>query len=233
MTGSGFEALLTRPVVRTFKPPFMVKEGFPFVIVPALAGMFFAYFQLWPVAALFALLAGFMAFFFRDPIRQPPQGEGLILASADGRVTRIDETPESKVVSVFMSPLDVHINRSPIECTIEKVAYIHGKKAPATSNSASLTNERNTLFMTGSDGTQITCTQIAGIMARRIVCWNKAGDELARGEKFGLIKFSSRTDVSMPAEAEIRVKLGDHVKGGETVIAYLAPQNTPAAEVNE
>lgn len=202
----------------------MAKEGLPFVIVPALIAMLFAYFQYWPFAAIFAAIAFFMAYFFRDPYREIPQGEGLIVAGADGRVTRIDETEEGRLVSVFMSPLDVHINRSPISGTITKAEYIPGKKAPATNNSASLTNERNSLTIAGP-GLTVRCTQIAGIMARRIVCWNKEGDELARGQKFGLIKFSSRTDVLMPANAELLVKIGDHVKAGETVIAKMPNGN--------
>ena len=199
----------------------MVKEGLPFVIIPGLLAMFAAYFQIWWLAAAFAILACFMAYFFRDPYREGPEGEGLILAACDGTVTRIDENDDAKLVSVFMSPLDVHINRSPISGTVSKVDYIKGKKNPATSNQASLTNERNTITLEG-EGVTVTSTQIAGIVARRIVCWAKEGDELMQGEKYGLIKFSSRTDVRMPANVEIKVKIGDHVKGGETVLAVLA-----------
>ena len=198
----------------------MVKEGLPFVIVPALIAMLLAYFQLWPIAGLFVIVALFMAYFFRDPSREGPEGEGLILAAADGTVTRIDDNETGKLVSVFMSPLDVHINRSPISGSVVKAEYISGKKNPATSNTASLTNERNTLTIEGESLT-VSCTQIAGIMARRIVCWAKQGDELKQGEKFGLIKFSSRTDVLMPTNVEIQVKIGDHVKGRQTVIAKV------------
>lgn len=201
----------------------MVKEGFPFVIVPALVAMLLAYFQLWLFAGIFAFIALFMTYFFRDPYRESPKGEGLILAAADGTVTRIDDDERGKLVSVFMSPLDVHINRSPIAGSVVRAEYIPGKKNPATSNNASLTNERNTLTIE-SEGLSVRCTQIAGIMARRIVCWAREGDELEQGEKFGLIKFSSRTDVLMPANVEIQVKIGDHVKGGETIIARIAHQ---------
>lgn len=198
----------------------MAKEGLPFVLVPALIAMLLAYFQLWIFAAVLAAIALFMAYFFRDPYRESPAGEGLIVAGADGTVTRIDETDEGKLVSVFMSPLDVHINRSPIAGKVTKAEYIRGKKAPATSNTASFTNERNSLTITGEQFT-IRCTQIAGIMARRIVCWSKEGDELKRGQKFGLIKFSSRTDVLMPSNTELMVKIGDHVKGGETILGRV------------
>jgi phosphatidylserine decarboxylase len=147
----------------------MVKEGLPFVIVPGLLAMFSAYLQIWWLAAIFAALAIFMAYFFRDPYRESPEGEGLILAACDGTVTRIDNNDEGKLVSVFMSPLDVHINRSPITGKVTKADYIKGKKNPATSNQASLTNERNTLTIEG-EGITVKTTQIAGIVARRIVC---------------------------------------------------------------
>ena len=214
----------------------MVKEGLPFVIVPALIAMFLAYFQLWWIAAIFVALALFMAYFFRDPFREGPEGEGLILAACDGTVTRIDDNEDGKLVSVFMSPMDVHINRSPVSGTVSKVEYFRGKKNPATSNTASLTNERNSLTI-DADGISVRCTQIAGIMARRIVCWAKQGDELKQGEKFGLIKFSSRTDVLMPSNVEIEVKIGDHVKGGETVLARVTlsvpPVVTGGSEVSQ
>ncbi len=196
----------------------MVKEGLSFVIVPGLLAMFSAYFQIWWLAGIFAAIVLFMAYFFRDPYRESPEGEGLILAACDGTVTRIDDNEDGKLVSVFMSPLDVHINRSPIAGKVTKADYIKGKKNPATSNQASLTNERNTITIEGESVT-VSSTQIAGIMARRIVCWAKEGDELRQGEKYGLIKFSSRTDVTMPSNVEIKVKIGDHVKGGETILA--------------
>ena len=196
----------------------MVKEGLPFVLVPAVAALIFGALQLWIPAALFALIAMFMAFFFRDPYRNVPNQPGIVVSAADGRVTRIEETDDGKIVSVFLSPLDVHINRSPVEGTIKRVEYVKGKKRPATSNEASFGNERNSLTIE-NEGITVVCTQIAGIMARRIVCWNREGDVLSRGEKFGLIKFGSRTDLLMPRSVEILVKVGDRVKGGESIIA--------------
>lgn len=198
----------------------MAKEGYPFVLIPAILALIFGFFGLWIVAGIFAAVAAFMAFFFRDPYRNVPDSADIIVSAADGKVTRIDETELGKVVSVFLSPFDVHINRSPIAGVVEKAEYIPGKKAPATSNEASFTNERNSLTIKGENVTVI-CTQIAGILARRIVCWSKEGDTLARGEKFGLIKFSSRTDLLMPSNVEVLVKVGDRVVGGETVIARI------------
>jgi phosphatidylserine decarboxylase len=175
---------------------------------------------MWIGVAVFILLTFFMAFFFRDPARRIPTEEGIIVSAADGKVTRIEENENGKLVSVFLSPIDVHINRSPITGKVKKINYILGKKVPATRNDASLINERNSLEIEGEKMTVI-CTQIAGIVARRIVCWSKAGDNLNIGEKFGLIKFSSRTDLLMPKNVRILVEIGDRVVGGETIIAKL------------
>ena len=203
----------------------MVKEGLPFIITPLVIAVGFAFASRWFTgafffAAIFIAVALFMAYFFRDPHRSVPTEADIIVSAADGKVTRIDETDAGKLVSVFLSPVDVHINRAPISGKVVKVDYLKGKKVPATRNDASLVNERNSLTIEGEKMT-IVCTQIAGILARRIVCWSKAGDNLSLGEKFGLIKFSSRTDLLMPKEVEILVKIGDRVVGGETVIARL------------
>src|SRR5687767_12148194 len=198
----------------------MVKEGFPFVIVPAIVALVFGYLEIWPAAVAFVVVALFMAYFFRDPHRTVPASDDIVVSAADGRVTRIDDGAESKLVSVFLSPLDVHINRAPIAGKITHVDYVRGKKIPATSDQASLVNERNSITITGEKMT-VVCTQIAGILARRIVCWNRTGDELEIGQKYGLIKFGSRTDLLMPKEVEIQVAIGDRVVGGETIIAKL------------
>jgi phosphatidylserine decarboxylase len=202
----------------------MVKEGFPFVIIPLIIGLSLVVFGLWVIAAVVFLIAAFMAYFFRDPARAIPAGDNLILSAADGRVTRIENNETGKLVSVFLSPLNVHINRSPITGIIEKIEYIPGNKGPATNDKASLLNERNSLTIVGERMT-VVCTQIAGILARRIVCWNKEGDNLESGEKFGMIKFGSRTDLLMPSNVEVRVKVGDKVTGGETIIASLPENN--------
>jgi phosphatidylserine decarboxylase len=170
---------------------------------------------------IFLLLTAFMAYFFRDPSRNIPTGEDIIVSAADGRVTRVEENENGKFVSVFLSPLDVHINRAPIGGKVLKVEYTKGQKKPATSNEASLINERNSLTI-ANDKMTVVCTQIAGIVARRIVCWSKTGDNLTIGQKIGLIKFGSRTDLLMPKEAEVLVKVGDRVVGGETIIARLS-----------
>lgn len=205
----------------------MVKEGIPFVLATILIAVFFAVLYYFiggatPIIGfgLFIGLTLFMAYFFRDPQRTSPSEADIIVSAADGRVTRVEDRDNGKFVSVFLSPFDVHVNRAPIAGKVVKVDYVKGKKNPATSDQASLINERNSLWIEGAKMT-VVCTQIAGIVARRIVCWSKAGDELQLGEKFGLIKFSSRTDLLMPNEVEVLVKVGDRVVGGETIIARL------------
>jgi phosphatidylserine decarboxylase len=198
----------------------MVKEGLPFFGITLLIAIIFAFFGIWIGVLIFGLLTLFMAYFFRNPHRQIPTEPNIIVSPADGRVTRVEENETGKFVSIFLSPLDVHVNRSPITGKIIKVDYIYGKKMPATSNQASFLNERNSLYIQG-EKIAVTVTQIAGIVARRIVCWNKEGDNLERGQLFGLIKFSSRTDLQMPTNVEVLVKVDDKVKGGETIIARI------------
>lgn len=198
----------------------MVKEGIPFLGIAFLIALLFAFFGIWLGAVIFTLLALFMAYFFRNPHRNIPTEPNIIVSPADGRVTRVEENEAGKFVSIFLSPLDVHVNRAPIAGKIIKVDYIYGRKMPATSENASLVNERNSLLIEG-EKIAVTVTQIAGIVARRIVCWNKEGDNLERGQLFGLIKFSSRTDLQMPANVEVLVKVDDKVKGGETIIARI------------
>jgi phosphatidylserine decarboxylase len=203
----------------------MVREAYPFVI-PALLASFVAggvYFVapslIWAiVCVLAAVLTLFFAYFFRDPERNVPQETGIVISAADGLVTKVEDRETGLFVSVFLSPLDVHINRAPIAGTITKVDYVKGKKGPATTDKSSIENERNSITIEG-DGIQVVCTQIAGLVARRIVCWKKEGDVLKAGERFGLIKFSSRTDLVIPKTYSIAVKVGDRVKGGETIIA--------------
>jgi len=179
----------------------------------------------WPVAIVFGVIAAFMAFFFRDPNRRSPSDPNLVVAPADGRVTRVrqienDSESSSTLVSIFLSPLDVHINRAPIAGQITNVSYTKGKFLVAMDERASLVNEQNALTIEGEKIT-VVCKQIAGILARRIICWKRAGERVELGERFGLIKFSSRTDVLMPANVEVLVAEGARVKGGTTIIARI------------
>ena len=178
----------------------------------------------WYVAAIFFLVMLFMAFFFRDPKRVPPSDPDVVVSPADGKVTRVGPVApgaDSTVVSIFLSPLDVHINRSPIPGKIVDVLYSPGKFLMATNEKASLVNEQNALTIQGEKIT-VVCKQIAGILARRIVCWKAEGDSLGLGERFGMIKFSSRTDLLLPANVRVTVKEGDRVRGGTTVIGRIS-----------
>lgn len=179
----------------------------------------------WYVGIVFGLVAAFMAYFFRDPSRTTPTDQDLVVSPADGRVTRVRKVDEGNersatLVSIFLSPLDVHINRAPIAGEVTNVAYTKGKFLVAMDERASLVNEQNALTIEGEKIT-VVCKQIAGILARRIICWKHAGDRVALGERFGLIKFSSRTDILMPANVEVFIAEGARVKGGTTIIGRI------------
>jgi len=193
--------------------------------VPATLGATAVAFGFPWVGLLLSLLAIFMAYFFRDPNRVPPNDPDVVVSPADGRVTRIElpdpATNGPTLISIFLSPLDVHINRSPIPGKIVDVAYSPGKFLMATNEKASLVNEQNAITIQGEKIT-VVCKQIAGILARRIVCWKGAGDQLNLGERFGMIKFSSRTDVLLPANVRVTVAEGDRVRGGITVIGRIS-----------
>lgn len=177
----------------------MVKEGIPFVAVPLVGALVFAFFQIWIGVILFVSLALFMAYFFRDPKRTIPTEDDIIVSAADGKVTRVEDRENGKFVSVFLSPTDVHINRAPIAGRVVKVELFQGKKSPATSNNASQTNERNAVTIEGEKMT-VVCTQIVGILARRIVCWRKVGDTVTLGEKYGsLCKASAKSAAAKSA----------------------------------
>jgi phosphatidylserine decarboxylase len=200
----------------------IVKESIPYIVVPLLLAAGAAVLGFWWVAAFLLLVTLFMAYFFRDPKRVPPSDPDVVVSPADGKVTRIGPAgADSTVVSIFLSPLDVHINRSPIPGKIVDVLYSPGKFLMATNEKASLVNEQNALTIQGEKIT-VVCKQIAGILARRIVCWKSEGDSLGLGERFGMIKFSSRTDVLLPANVRVIVKEGDRVRGGTTVIGRIS-----------
>jgi len=203
----------------------IVKESIPYIVVPVLLAAVAGAFNFWFVAGFFLLVMVFMAFFFRDPERKPPSDRNVVVSPADGRVTRVgpmsEEADSPTVVSIFLSPLDVHINRSPIPGKIVDVKYSPGKFLMATNEKASLVNEQNALTIQGEKIT-VVCKQIAGILARRIVCWRGKGDNLKLGERFGMIKFSSRTDVLLPVNVQVVVKEGQRVRGGTTVIGRIS-----------
>lgn len=190
--------------------PFLI----PLVVLAVLLGFAFG-----PWSAVPALLlALFVLYFFRDPERKPPAGQGLVLAPADGRISELARGPEGCRVSIFLSLLDVHINRAPVGGRIRETTYTPGRFHPAWEGRASGENERNHLVI-ASPGGDYGVTQIAGVLARRIVCTKRPGDEVARGERIGLIRFGSRTDLHLPPGVEPLVVVGDRVRGGETIMA--------------
>lgn len=203
----------------------MLRDGIPFVLVPAVLAILALAFGYWYVALPLLLLAAFMAYFFRNPGRSTPADESLVVSPADGRVTRVarldsDDAQSPTVVSIFLSVFDVHVNRAPIAGEITDVTYTRGRFVIATREDASLVNEQNSLTIRGARMT-VVCRQIAGVLARRIVCWKSAGDKLSLGERFGLIKFSSRTDLVLPPEVEVSTRVGEKVRGGVSIIGRL------------
>ena len=203
----------------------IVRESIPYIVVPLVLSVAATILGFWYIGLLFFVVVLFMAYFFRDPKRVPPDDPDVVVSPADGRVTRIDsvaaEAGAPTVISIFLSPLDVHINRSPIPGKIVDVVYSPGKFLIATNEKASLVNEQNALTIQGEKIT-VVCKQIAGILARRIVCWKAKGDRVYLGERFGMIKFSSRTDVLLPANVKVTVAEGDRVRGGITVIGRIS-----------
>jgi phosphatidylserine decarboxylase len=166
--------------------------------------------------------------FFRDPERIIPSGDGLIVAPADGRVVQIREEREERFlktpvirVSIFLNIFNVHVNRMPCEGKIRKVAYHAGKFLSAHLDKASSENEHQAILIEASTGQQLVVVQIAGLIARRIVSWIQPGDQLERGQRFGMIRFGSRVDTFLPIGTKLRVKRGDQVKGGETILGEL------------
>lgn len=204
----------------------LARESIPFILIPAVLGVVSLVFGLWYLTVIFAIVVAFMAYFFRDPKRVPPEDPNVVVAPADGRVTRVkslasENGQPSTLVSIFLSPFDVHINRSPIAGEVTDIKYSRGKFLMATNEKASDVNEQNALVIKGANVTVI-CKQIAGILARRVVCWTRKGDNLALGQRFGMIKFSSRTDLILPANVDVTISEGSRVTGGVTVIGRIS-----------
>jgi phosphatidylserine decarboxylase len=210
----------------SYPHPIIAREGWPFVLaslaaavaVLALAGFAWSI----PLWAAFV----FVVQFFRDPPRPVPQQRNAVLAPADGRIVKVDRTPDpytgrdALLISVFMNVFNVHSNRSPVDGTVERVEYLRGGFVNADLDKASTENERNAMVLR-LDGERITVVQIAGLIARRILCYVKAGDRLVRGQRYGFIRFGSRVDVYLPLTARPRVAVGDRVAATTTILAEL------------
>jgi phosphatidylserine decarboxylase len=200
----------------------MAREAYPYITFLAILTVMIALSGFYFLALPVAILLVFVIYFFRDPERTIPSENNIIVAPADGRVTKVtridpDKEDSPSLISIFLSPLDVHINRSPIAGRISEVNHIKGRFVPATREDASLINEQNVITIE-CGSVKIIVKQIAGIIARRCVLWKKAGETVELGERLGLIKFSSRTDLILPPEFKVLVKVGDKLEGGVTII---------------
>jgi phosphatidylserine decarboxylase len=207
--------------------PIIAREGWPFLALAAIVSAVIAYFFCW-WSAPFWLATIFILQFFRDPPREIPTGAGLVLCPADGRVIVVGEAPDpyrgnvkSVKISIFMNVFNVHSQRSPVDAVVKDVRYSKGLFVNASFDKASSDNERNALILAMDDGTEISCVQVAGLIARRILCYVKAGERLARGERYGFIRFGSRVDVYLPVGSTPRVAIGDKIKASSTVLAEL------------
>ena len=207
--------------------PIIAQEGWAHLAIAVIvAGVATAFFGWW--SAPLWIVVAFVLQFFRDPGRVVPQGEGLVLCPADGRVLVVGEARDPYLqrdalkVSIFMNVFNVHSNRAPVAGTVRNVTYSAGAFVNASFDKASSDNERNAIVLRTEAGTDVTCVQIAGLIARRILCYVKAGDRLAAGQRYGFIRFGSRVDVYLPPGSKPRVAIGDKVKATSTVLAELA-----------
>ena len=207
--------------------PIIAREGWPFVAGSVVLGLVVGWAAGWWWSAPVWLWTLFVLQFFRDPAREVPGDAGTVVAPADGRIVAVEKTedpylkrPATKV-SVFMNVFNVHSNRSPVDGDVKQAWYNAGRFVNAALDKASVENERNALWLRAGNGQDVTCVQIAGLIARRILCYVNAGDRLKRGDRFGFIRFGSRVDVYLPTGARVRVELGQKVQAGSTVIAEL------------
>lgn len=198
----------------------IVKEALRFLIPLFISSALAFALGLHLVAFLVLLFAGFVAFFFRNPKREIPLDPRAIVSPADGKVVKVERVGNVTKLSIFLSIFDVHVNRSPIAGRIEAIDYRKGRFRPAFNQTASVDNERN-VIMVSQGNVKVVLTQIAGIVARRIVCWKRVGDMVSKGELIGLIRFGSRVDVLFPAGTEATVKPGMRVRGGASVIGMV------------
>ncbi|MDE2117096.1 MAG: phosphatidylserine decarboxylase [Betaproteobacteria bacterium] len=212
--------------MNSYPHPIIAREGWPFLAIAlALAAAVTVWCATWSIPLW--IIALFVLQFFRDPARAIPQDAGAVLSPADGRIVAVERANDPYVqrdaikVSVFMNVFNVHSNRSPVDGTVQRVQYFPGKFVNADLDKASTENERNAVWLRTADGQDITSVQVAGLIARRILCYVKAGDVLARGQRYGFIRFGSRLDVYLPLTATVKVAIGDKVCATTTILAQL------------
>lgn len=206
----------------------VAREGFPFILLSAVPTFFVLLLtDLWWLQAVGIVLTVFVVAFFRDPERAVPADPDSIVSPADGKVIKVERAApgriledESLKISIFMNVFNVHVNRAPADSKVLRVLYNPGKFFAASLDKASLENEQNAVVAEGPGGRVFAYNQIAGLIARRIVCYASAGTRLKRGERFGLIRFGSRVDVYLPVDARVTVKVGDKVRAGSSTLGY-------------
>jgi phosphatidylserine decarboxylase len=207
--------------------PLIAREGWPYIALALSVAFAFSFTPLWPLALLAWLAVAFVVQFFRDPPREAPDAPNAVLCPADGRVLKVERTRDPYLdrdalkISVFMNVFNVHSNRSPVDGVVVNRWHQSGTFVNASLDKASLGNERNALHLATAGGQDVTCVQVAGLVARRILCYVDKGDRLARGQRYGFIRFGSRVDVYVHPASIPRVAIGDVVQATSTLLAEL------------
>jgi len=206
----------------------MAREGYPFIVFIAFATLITALIGYELVALILLFLTGFVCYFFRDPERIIPDAENSVVSPADGKVILVEKIFDDRFVnehvykiSIFMSIFDVHVNRLPFPGEVEKIEYKAGSFYAANTDQGGLANEHCALILSTPKNFRYAVVQIAGLVARKIVCWAEKGDTLERGSRFGLIRFGSRVDIYLPQQLQIEVRAGQRVRAGETIIGTI------------
>lgn len=213
--------------MKHYPHPLLAKEGWPFIAISVGLSLFIWYLANFWAALPFIVVAAFVIQFFRDPVRTIPMDANLVLSPADGKVVCVEKTHddyqgvEAVKISIFMNVFNVHSNRSPVDGEVVYTHYIPGKFLNADFDKASAENERNVVVVKMNNGATITFVQVAGLVARRILCYTKVGEWLTRGERYGFIRFGSRVDVYLPLNATLLVSIGQKVKATETILAKM------------
>ncbi len=213
--------------MKNYPHPIIAREGWPFLAGVVFVSVLVTWIFGWGVAIPFWIISVFVLQFFRDPGRVIPDNPRAVLSPADGRIVAVEKVKDPYIereaikVSVFMNVFNVHSNRSPVDGEVGGVWYFPGKFVNADLDKASLENERNAVWIRTADGRDITSVQVAGLIARRILCYVKAGDKLSRGMRYGFIRFGSRVDVYVPLDTRVLVSIGDRVRATETILAEL------------
>ena len=211
--------------------PIVAREGWPYLLAALAVSALATWWLGWWSAPLW-LVCVFILQFFRDPPRETPDDPAAVVSPADGRIVEVGRSHDPYLkrdalkVSVFMNVFNVHSNRAPADGTVKQRWYFGGAFVNAALDKASVENERNALWIQRDDGQDLTCVQVAGLIARRILCYVGSGAQLVRGQRFGFIRFGSRVDVYLPLDAQVKAAIGDKVYAAETVLAWLTPPTT-------